>query len=253
MAMIGCPSAGVDEGRPARTQAVQETVVGRCVDPGQLPQLFNVVAPGRSIEVGHGVGTERRKHPLAQTAGGQLGVLPQIRRGRVRGGDDLDVEAIEQCAWTKLRVCYASGDLVVNGIGRLRTWNLINPEDLDELMFQPVAGGRATEELPVLTKRTPDLSGVGFNRSAIESRHSKPSGLDALGSQHPEYVVIGNDQQLRWVGKWAVVGEHLRLHVAMHADQRQVFRFAIDVPGDAALLCRERESPVWIELEGRHR
>jgi hypothetical protein len=106
-----------------------------CVDPGELPQLFNVVAPGWSIQVGHSVGTERRKYPLAQALGGQLGVLLQIGRGRVRGGDDLDVEAIEQCAWTETRVGYACGDLIIDGVGRLGTWSMINPEDLDELMF----------------------------------------------------------------------------------------------------------------------
>src|SRR3712207_8549816 len=45
------------------------------------------------------------------------------------------------------------------------------------------------------------------------------SRLDALGGQHPEHVVIGDDEQLRRVGEGAVVSEDLRLDVPVHADQ----------------------------------
>ena len=63
--------------------------------------------------------------------------------------------------------------------------------------------------------------------------------------------MIGNDQELRRVGERDVVGEHLRFDVPVHADQRQILRLAVDFPGDASLLCRKRQSPVRVELEGR--
>jgi hypothetical protein len=63
--------------------------------------------------------------------------------------------------------------------------------------------------------------------------------------------VIGNDQQLRRICEWEVVREHLRFHVPVHADKRQLLRLPIDLPGNAALLCWERQSPVRVELEGR--
>jgi hypothetical protein len=75
------------------------------------------------------------------------------------------------------------------------------------------------------------------------------SRFDALGGQHPEHIVIGNDQQLRRIGERGIVGEHLRFHVPMHADQRQILRLAIDLPGNAALLCQKWQSLVRIERE----
>ena len=89
--------------------------------------------------------------------------------------------------------------------------------------------------------------------TSIGPRHPKASWLDALGGQHPEHIVIRNDQELRRVGERDVVGEHLRFHVPVHADKRQILRLVIDLPGDAPLLCRKRESAVRFELEGRHR
>jgi hypothetical protein len=98
----------------------------------------------------------------------------------------------------------------------------INTEHFDELVFQPVARGRAAEELPVLAKRTPDVPRVGLDRASIEPRHPKASGLDALRGKHSEHVVIGNDQELCRVGERDIVGEHLRFHMPVHADQGQV-------------------------------
>src|SRR5215207_6126368 len=65
--------------------------------------------------------------------------------------------------------------------------------------------------------------------------------------------MIGNDQQLRRICEREIVREHLRFHVPVHTDKMQLLRLAIDLPGNAALLCRKRESPVRVELEGRHR
>ena len=45
--------------------------------------------------------------------------------------------------------------------------------------------------------------------------------------------MIGNDQELGRIGERDVVGEDLRLHMTVHADQRQPLRLAIDLLGDA--------------------
>ena len=177
----------------------------------------------------------------------------QIRGSRVGRGDDLDVETVEQGAWAELRIGHTSSDLVVDGIGRLGAWDQIDPEYLNELMFQPVARRRAPKEFPVLAERMPDLPRVGLGRTPIGPRHPELSRFDALRCQHPEHIVIGNDQQLRRVGERGIVGEHLRFHVPVHTDQRQILGLAIDLPGNAALLCRKWQSPVRIEREGTHR
>jgi hypothetical protein len=61
--------------------------------------------------------------------------------------------------------------------------------------------------------------------------------------------MIRNDQQLRRISERRVVCEHLRFHMPVHADKRQILRRTIDFSGDTALLCRERQSSVGIELE----
>ena len=61
--------------------------------------------------------------------------------------------------------------------------------------------------------------------------------------------MIGNDQELGRVGERDVVGEDLRFDMPVHADQREILRLAVDLPGDASLLCRERESPVGMSFE----
>ena len=176
MAVIGSTRAGFDKGCPAPTQLIEKAVVCRSVDPGDVRQLSNVGTPGRSIEVAQGVGPEGRKNALAQTVGGKLGVVAQVRRSRVRCRDDLDVEAVQQRPLTELRVRHASGDLVMNGVSRLGARDKIKPENFDELVFQPVARGRATEELPVLAERTPNLPRVRLDRAPIEPRHPELSG-----------------------------------------------------------------------------
>ena len=59
--------------------------------------------------------------------------------------------------------------------------------------------------------------------------------------------MIRNDQKLRWIGEWRVLGKHLRFHMPVHADKGQILRLGIDFPGNAALLCRKRESTVRLE------
>jgi hypothetical protein len=84
-------------------------------------------------------------------------MVAQIRGSRIRRGDDLDIEAVEQRPWTELRVGHTISDLVIDRVGSLGARDQIDTEDLDELVLQPVARGRAAEELPVFAERTPDL------------------------------------------------------------------------------------------------
>ncbi len=76
--MIGGAGSRFDEGRPARAECVEKTVVGCRVDPRDLRQLLDVGAPARSIEVGHGVGPEGWKDSLGQTVGGNLGMVSKV-------------------------------------------------------------------------------------------------------------------------------------------------------------------------------
>jgi hypothetical protein len=123
---------------------------------------------------------EGRKNPLAQTVSGKLRVVPQVQGGRIRRGNDLDVEAIEQCAGPEPSVGHACGDLVIDRVSRLGAWDLVDPEYLDELVFQPIARGCAPEKLPVLAECAPDRPRIRLDWTVIQPRHAKASGLDAL-------------------------------------------------------------------------
>jgi hypothetical protein len=70
VAVISRAGACFDERSSAGTQCAEKAVVRGGVDPRDLRQLGDVGAPGRSIEVGDGVGPEGRKNALAQTVGG---------------------------------------------------------------------------------------------------------------------------------------------------------------------------------------
>ena len=68
--MISSTGTCFDEGCAAGTQCVEEAVVRRRLDSGEIGQLLDVGAPGRSIQLGDGVGPEGRKNALTQTVGG---------------------------------------------------------------------------------------------------------------------------------------------------------------------------------------
>src|SRR2546425_738281 len=76
--------------------------------------------------------------------------------------------------------------------------------------------------------------------------------MRADGTGNPEHIVIRNDQKLRRVCEREVVGKGLRLHVAVHTDEREILRLAVDLLCDASLLRSEGQSPVRVKLEKRH-
>jgi hypothetical protein len=94
--VVGGPGTGRDEGGPAGPQSLEEPVVRRRVDARDPGELGDVVPPGRLVQVDQGVRPEGGQDPLTQTVGGELLVVVQVGGGRVGGGDDLDLEAVEQ-------------------------------------------------------------------------------------------------------------------------------------------------------------
>ena len=90
------------------------------------------------------------------------------------------------------------------------------------------------------------------NGTAVHPGDTEVGEVDALGGQHPEHVVIRDDEKLRGVRERDVLGEDLGFHVAVHADEREGLRLAVDLPGDLSLLGGRRQRTVGVQFEKGH-
>ena len=99
----------------------------------------------------------------------------------------------------------------------------------------------------------PDLAGILLDRCAVAARNAEVLEPDALAVEHPEHVVIRRDEQRRSVGERRVVGEPLRIGVAVRAHDRQVLHRRVEAAGERARRRVGREEPVRMEIHGyRH-
>jgi len=230
VAVVCCPGARGDERLATLPESFQESVVRRGVDVGQCTELADELRPAVSVDVRDGVRAEGRHDPAGQV-GGQLRVLGEVVGGRVGGGDQLDVEPIQQRSRPEAGLRDPRHDLVVQLVGGLRGRVHRQPEHLRELVLQPVAARRAEEEVPVGAELAPDLPRLG-GVPAVAAGESELVGGDALGDQHPGHVVVRHDQQLGRVAERRVGGEQPDVDVTVQAQQRQVLRRGVDPAGD---------------------
>ena len=160
VAVVGGPGARLDEDlRGAAGARPGNRRTSRCRSPTRSPARR--CRPARSA--GRGRRARRAGRWAAPARPGRRQRASRgaaVGRGGVGGGDDLDVEPVQQGARTELGLGHPGGDLVVDGIGRLGARHQVDPEDLDELVLQPVARRGAAVELPVLAERPPDLARV---------------------------------------------------------------------------------------------
>ena len=83
-------------------------------------------------------------------------------------------------------------------------------------------------------KYAPDLAHVGLDPTAVNARHTEAFHGDALGIQHAEHVVIGDQQQAGRIRETFVLGKPARVGVSVRADDRQVFDAFVKTTGDLA-------------------
>ncbi len=83
----------------------------------------------------------------------------------VGGGEDLDVEVFEECAWEKLGGLEFLRDQVVVLICVVSAEPLGEAELVLEGVVQPETGGCAAKEEVVLCEDAPDLTRVGVGSS----------------------------------------------------------------------------------------
>ena len=94
----------------------------------------------------------------------------------------------------------------------------------------------------MLRKKTPDFPGIGFNRAAVSPGDTEFFQRNAPAVEHPEEVVVRNQEQIRWVGKGHVVGIPLGIGMTVGADDGQILDLAVQTAGDLPLdgIAREK-------------
>ena len=73
----------------------------------------------------------------------------------------------------------------------------------------------------MIAEQLPDPPRVLFDRAAVDARDAQRLHRDALRVEHPDDVVIGDDDERRGIGERLVMREQPRIDVAVRAHQRQ--------------------------------
>ncbi len=87
----------------------------------------------------------------------------------------------------------------------------------------------------MIGKDLPDLSVIRFHRLAITGRYAERFQRDALGIEHAEDVVVGDDEQVGWRAQRGIFGKQARIDVPVRADQGQVSHPGVELARHAAL------------------
>ena len=124
-------------------------------------------------------------------------------------------------------------------------------EDFGEGVVEPQPGRRAAEQMKVLGEAAPDFARIGLDRAAVDPRHAEVLETHALAVEHAMHVVVGNDEQPRRIGERRVVGEPLRIGVAVRADDRQAGDRRVERARNVARLGIGGKQSVRVQREGR--
>jgi hypothetical protein len=105
--------------------------------------------------------------------------------------------------------------------------------------------------MEILGEAAPDLPRVGLGPTAVDPRHAEFLERHALAVEHPEDVVIGDDEQRRRIRKRLVLREPRRIGVSVRTDDRQVLDRAIELARDRAGLGIGRKQAIGMRRQGR--
>ncbi len=221
MAVVGRGAAiGLEKGAPDAVR-LEIAVPGGGVGPGDGAEPLDIVGEAGEFGVDNRIGAVGGDHPAGPAGAADHFMPAQIVEGTVGGGDNLDAEALEQSARAEGRFGQSRGDGVVNLIGGLGGQALIDAEHFREGVVEPYAARGGAEEMVVLGETAPDLARIALHRPAVDARDAERLQRDALGMEHPEDVVVGDDEELGGIGEGLVLGEPARIGVAVRADDRQ--------------------------------
>jgi len=246
----GHRAVGLEEG-PAVLHRGDPAGVGAGVDAADLGEGVDEAVPvdARRLEV---LVRAERGRDLTRPGGVvlELDVVRQVVARIVRGGDELDLEAVVQRARQERRRLQLLGDRVVDLVRGLGRRGDVDPEDVGELGLEPELDRAAPVDLPVGAEEAERVAGaVG---AEVLLTHAEVGERDPVGVQHPIDVVVGRDQQRGRVAERHVVGQPLGRHVPVGGDDGQVADGLVDLTRDGAQRGISREHPVGAEVKSGH-
>src|SRR5439155_9126357 len=157
--------------------------------------------PAGSGDLEHRIGAEAGDDPSLPPGLADGAVVLEAIAGRVRGGEDLDAEPLEQRPRPELGGSEFLRDFVVDPRPRLARQPVAHAEHLVQLVIEPGAGGRAPEQVVVVCEPLPHLARIGLDGRSIPARRPQRLERDAARVQQPQDVVVGLDDQRRGLGK----------------------------------------------------
>ena len=152
----------------------------------------------------------------------------------------LDAEPLEECSGPELWAAQLGRQLVeyrsrVSGCERL-----VDPKHVAQLVCQPEARRRPTKEKQVVREQLPGTTVVVFGRgdgsTPLPEQNPERLERNSLRMEHPQNVVVGDDEQLRRRPESGVrVGQEPGVHVRMRAYDREAGDTLVDLQGDPSL------------------
>ena len=193
-AVIGCNRPHLlKEGAPLH-YGVHERAVIHDVYPGYLREPLDVLPPAGGGKIRQGVWSEGGAHPVSPALVPQRRVMLEAVGSGIRGAEYLDLKALEERPRRVLGARESLLQVVVQPLRALPGRLLSYAEHADQLVGEPQTRGGAAEEVEVLAETLPDLAVVGLHRRAVEGRDAEVLHRNSLAVEHPEDVVVGDDE-----------------------------------------------------------
>ena len=253
MSVIGRSAADRLEIGAPRSQRRQIAVIGRDVSVGDAAELHEVFGEARESGIDHGVGAEGREYAPAPAARRKFAMMPEVVERAFRRRQRLDVEPFEQGARPELGTLQTGGNVVIGPVRIRGAEPFAKSQHFGEGVVDPHPGRRAPEQVEVFGEATPNSAGIVFHRAAVKTDDADLPGPDALTVEHTMHIMIRRDEEMRGVGERGVIGEPLRVGVAVRAEDRKVGDGRVEPPRDVSRVPVCGKQAVGMQREGRRR
>ena len=162
-----------------------------------LAEAAEIVGEARRLRVDHRIGAIGGDDAALPAAiPDRLVMVERIERA-FGGGDELDLETLEERARAEGVGLQRGVDRVVIEVGGGRLEPHVEPEHFGEHPVEPHPRRRAAEQVIVLGEDPPDRAAVLLGRAAVAGRDAERVERHALAVEHAEHIMVRHDQQLR--------------------------------------------------------
>src|SRR5216683_7600057 len=138
--------------------------------------------------------------------------------GSIGGGQDLDVELVEEGARTKLRALQLLCNDLVVFVRVFCAQSFGESKLIFQSVVEPETGRGAAEQIVVFCEDAPDLAGIGL-LAAVDLRNAQGFERNTLRIEHAEDVVVGLNQEGGRIGKGFVESKPAWVGVTVRGDE----------------------------------